>query len=462
MLRYRQGVFRKLNLLGDLLITVAVLLAVLNYSGAEIKTHSAGLLILLTIAIWSGVLYAPSGSYFYRLKSPGKILGELSWALGISFMAFIAALFFLKISFSTSAVLIFFGVDALLLMLFRFSLMAALNFYRQHGRSYRNAIIIGTDHQAREVADRILDNKGLGIQIIGFQDYHRNGLWSYREIPLLGHPDGLAEIISNSQVDYLIIAVDVHDLPLTAHAFAIGEEMGVSVCLVSDPYFHPISKARATNFIDFPAVVYSSVPTIRWQLVMKSCLDRIGGLIGIILSIPVGLLAALAIKIEDGGPVFFKQIRSGKNGKTFTIYKFRTMVTDAEKLKSKLMNKNEMTGPVFKIRKDPRITRTGSWLRRSSVDELPQFINVLRGDMSLVGPRPPLPTEVTNYDRWHRRKLSVKPGLTCLWQVNGRNNVDFDHWMKLDLEYIDNWSIWLDAKILLKTVPAVFKGSGAS
>lgn len=462
MLRDRLGLFRKLNLLGDLIITATILFVVINYLSIEIQNHSAALLFLLTIAVWATFLYGRSNSYFYRLKTPGKILSELFWGLGISFMAFIAVLFFLKISFSTTAVLIFFGADLLLLMLFRFSLMGSLKYYRKHGRSKRNAIIIGTDKQAREIANRILENKGWGIQILGFQDYHRTGLWSFRDIPLLGHPDGLSEIISNSQVDYIIIAVDVHDLPLTAHAFAIGEEMGVTVCLISDPYFHPISTARPTNFMEFPSVVYSSVPTIRWQLLTKTCLDRIGGIIGILLSIPVGLLAAMAIKIEDGGPIFFRQIRSGKNGKKFTMYKFRTMVTDAEKLQSKLMEKNEMSGHAFKIKKDPRITRIGGWLRRSSVDELPQFINVLRGDMSLVGPRPPLPTEVTNYDRWHRRKLSVKPGLTCLWQVNGRNNVDFDHWMKLDLEYIDNWSIWLDAKILLKTVPAIFKGSGAS
>jgi lipopolysaccharide/colanic/teichoic acid biosynthesis glycosyltransferase len=138
------------------------------------------------------------------------------------------------------------------------------------------------------------------------------------------------------------------------------------------------------------------------------------------------------------------------------------MVINAEKLRKKLLSKNEMSGPVFKIKKDPRITKIGAWLRKTSIDELPQLINILRGEMSLVGPRPPLPAEVARYNRWQRRKLSVKPGLTCLWQINGRNHVDFDDWMKLDIEYIDNWSIWLDTKILVKTVPAVMKGSGAS
>jgi exopolysaccharide biosynthesis polyprenyl glycosylphosphotransferase len=278
----------------------------------------------------------------------------------------------------------------------------------------------------------------------------------------MGHPDGLAGIITNNQVDYVIVAVDSRDLPLTRHAFAVAEEMGVTVCLMSDMYFHPISNASPTNFMDFPAMVYSSEPENRMLLTVKSCIDWFGGIVGLLLSIPITLLAAIAIKLEDGGPIFFKQTRSGKNGKPFQMLKFRTMVPDAEKQKAKLLDKNEMSGPVFKIKRDPRITRVGALMRKTSIDEVPQFFNVVRGDMSLVGPRPPLPSEVAKYDRWQRRKLVVKPGLTCLWQVNGRNHVDFEHWMKLDLEYIDNWSLWLDTKILFKTVPAVFRGIGAS
>jgi exopolysaccharide biosynthesis polyprenyl glycosylphosphotransferase len=213
--------------------------------------------------------------------------------------------------------------------------------------------------------------------------------------------------------------------------------------------------------MNLPAVMYSSEPADRVQLVIKECMDRIGGLIGLALAFPVLLISGLMIKLEDGGPVFFRQIRSGKNGRPFTMFKFRTMVADAETLKEKLSTKNEMTGPVFKIRKDPRVTKVGGLLRKLSIDEIPQFYNVLRGEMSLVGPRPPLPSEVLGYDRWQRRKLSVKPGLTCLWQINGRNAVDFEHWMKLDLEYIDNWSLWLDTKILVKTIPAVLRGDGA-
>jgi lipopolysaccharide/colanic/teichoic acid biosynthesis glycosyltransferase len=161
---------------------------------------------------------------------------------------------------------------------------------------------------------------------------------------------------------------------------------------------------------------------------------------------------AIAIKLDSKGPVFFKQVRAGRNGRRFTMYKFRSMVVDAEEKKKALMHLNEMGGPVFKIKRDPRITKIGALIRKTSVDELPQLFNIVKGDMSLVGPRPPLPSEVEDYEAWQRRRLSVKPGLTGLWQVSGRNQIDFDEWMQMDLEYIDNWSLWLDIKIIVMTL----------
>lgn len=461
MLRERPNTWRRVNLLGDLLLTGAALASALLHFRPPLTIHTALLLFLLTFGLWGVFLYGPAGSYFYRLKSARQILKELLWAMGRSFLAFTAIVYFLDFAFPGAMVLLFFAIDTVLLTLFRLSLLAFLHHYRARGRSNRNLLVVGSGPKARDLADRISDNKNWGLHILGFLDYHRTGLWRYRDIPLIGHPDGLSDIIAHNQVDYVVIAVDKRDLPLTDHTFAVSEEMGVMVCVLADYYFHPISRPSATHFLDMPAVVYTSAPTARMPLAVKSCLDRIGGLIGVIISLPLALTAALAIKVEDGGPVLFRQTRSGKNGKPFTMFKFRTMVKNAEQIKSALQAKNEMSGPVFKMKRDPRVTRIGALLRKSSLDEIPQFFNVLRGDMSLVGPRPPLPTEVARYNRWQRRKLSVKPGLTCLWQINGRNQIDFDDWMKLDLDYIDNWSLWLDTKILLKTVPAVFKGDGA-
>jgi exopolysaccharide biosynthesis polyprenyl glycosylphosphotransferase len=185
--------------------------------------------------------------------------------------------------------------------------------------------------------------------------------------------------------------------------------------------------------------------------------------LGLLLLSPLLILTALLIKIEDPkGGVFFGQERSGLYGLTFKMWKFRSMVSNAEELREKLEAENEMDGPVFKIKNDPRITRVGRFLRKSSIDELPQLWNVLTGDMSLVGPRPPIPAEVEKYERWQMRRLSMRPGITCIWQVSGRNNIDFDTWMKLDLQYIDNWTLFLDLKLLLKTLPVVLLRRGAS
>ena len=462
MLRDRQKIWRRINLLGDIILTHAALLVMILAYKPELSAEFTGLLFIITLLVWTVSFYGPSGSYFYRMKSVIQVLRELYWALIKSFTAFIAAVYFIDIDVSPDMMIAFFAADAILLTLSRMILMGLLRFYRLRGRSNRNVIVIGTGPRAREIVDRITDNRNWGMHILGFLDYHRTGLWRYRDIPLIGHPDGLAEIITNNQVDFLIIAVGNNDLALTSHAFAVAEEMGVTICLMSDLYFHPISRPSSTTFMDFPAVMYSSAPGDRVQLSLKMVIDSIGAFIGLILSIPITLAAAVAIKLEDRGPVFFKQVRAGRNGKPFTMLKFRTMVRNAEELKEQLADRNEMNGPTFKMKNDPRITRVGAFLRKTSIDELPQFFNVLKGDMSLVGPRPPLPKEVSQYDRWQRRKLTVKPGLTCLWQVNGRNNIDFEDWMKLDLEYIDNWSLWLDTKILMKTVPAVLKKEGAS
>ncbi len=197
------------------------------------------------------------------------------------------------------------------------------------------------------------------------------------------------------------------------------------------------------------------------MLNIKRVLDVIISTVLLIILLPIFIFIILLVKVTSEGTIFFKWHVMGKNGKPFTGYKFRTMITNADHLKSDLQNSNEMTGPVFKMTNDPRITRVGKFLRKYSLDELPQLWSVFKGDMSLVGPHPPLQSEWSHFEDWHKRKLSVTPGLTCLWQVNGRNKINkFDDWVKMDLEYIDNWNIWLDIKILLKTIPTIINGSG--
>jgi exopolysaccharide biosynthesis polyprenyl glycosylphosphotransferase len=265
-------------------------------------------------------------------------------------------------------------------------------------------------------------------------------------------------------VDEVVFAVPGYDADRFADALHACDERGVDVLLTMPSVLPPSGKvevATVTGF-DLPMLGMTRVPTSQGRLLIKRVMDIVGSFVGLVLAAPVLIATVIAIKVTSPGPVFFTQVRAGRHGRKFTMYKFRSMVVDAEALRAKLEHLNEMNGPVFKIKHDPRITAVGRFIRATSIDELPQLFNVLLGDMSLVGPRPPLPSEVCQYEAWQRRRLSVKPGLTGLWQVSGRNQVDFEQWMALDLQYIDNWSLWLDVVILLRTVPAVVRGSGAS
>ena len=224
---------------------------------------------------------------------------------------------------------------------------------------------------------------------------------------------------------------------------------------------HSIARIELHELDGFPLLSFSTTPTNEVLLFVRRILDIVLTGLLIVLTLPIMAAVAILIKLTSPGPVLFKQERCGLNGRLFVMYKFRSMVDNAEQLRFQLEELNEMDGPVFKSSRDPRVTIVGKIIRRFSIDEFPQLFNVLRGDMSLVGPRPPLPQEVSRYERWQRRRLSMKPGITCLWQISGRNKVSFDDWMKLDLTYIDNWSLLLDLKILLKTVPVVLLGRGA-
>jgi exopolysaccharide biosynthesis polyprenyl glycosylphosphotransferase len=232
-------------------------------------------------------------------------------------------------------------------------------------------------------------------------------------------------------------------------------------CLYAPDFLHLKNlKSDTTSFGGMPAFTFKSKMGTPTQLAIKRAIDIVGSAVGLILTMPVFIAATIAIKLQDGGPLFFRQQRIGKGGRRFSCYKFRSMCVDAESRRPALQAINQVDGPVFKAANDPRITPVGRFLRKYSLDELPQLINVLKGDMSLVGPRPPVPDEVAQYSWWQRRRISVRPGLTCVWQVSGRNTVSFEKWMEMDMFYIDNWSLWMDFKLMMRTMPAVVKGTG--
>jgi exopolysaccharide biosynthesis polyprenyl glycosylphosphotransferase len=273
----------------------------------------------------------------------------------------------------------------------------------------------------------------------------------------------LESVIAREPVDEVFITLPRDKYGrLVEEIVRVCEEQGIIVRVQTELFKLKIARWHVDELDGMPIVTIQSGPPDGWQLVAKSLIDLCGSAILLLATAPVFVIVALLIKLDSPGPVFFKQERVGLNKRRFQLFKFRTMIDGADKQQPMLERLNEACGPVFKIKDDPRITRIGKFLRRFSIDELPQLVNVVRGEMSLVGPRPLPVRDIDRIDaQWHKRRLSVKPGVTCLWQVNGRSDVSFDHWVRMDLEYIDNWSLGLDLKILIKTIPAVLKGSGA-
>ena len=337
---------------------------------------------------------------------------------------------------------------------------------RLHGRNLRHLLILGSNQRAIEFAQRISGNRQLGYHVLGFVDdeWSRIDLTRQSNYPVVSNFAGLAEFLRRNVVDEVAIYLPFASFyKHSAEVAGLCEQHGISMRFNSDIFGLKATRWRSEAFDGEEYIAtYTESAELLPQMI-KRALDITVSAVALLVFSPILVAAAIAIRATSKGDVIFKQERVGLNKRRFKIYKFRTMVVDAEKQMANLEKQNEISGPVFKIKNDPRITRVGRFLRKSSIDELPQLFNVLQGDMSLVGPRP-LPVrdyEGFNED-WQRRRFAVKPGITCLWQVNGRSGISFDKWMLLDLQYMDEWSLWLDFKILAKTIPAVFKGAGAA
>ena len=428
-------------------------------------------LLPLALAIW-GVLLLSSGRYRSHRTVP--ILDE-AWAI-IRVSLSGAILFTLAIyvsrwderllsddRISRFWALLFAVFCCLFLLTEKLALRMTSRYVRSHGFNYRTVMIVGTSPSALRIAESIHSHRFWGYRILGFI---RNGHkapepWPSR-YPILGETADIPRIVESNVVDDVIFAIHRRELDRLEDLFLSLQEQGIRTRFAMDLFPHTLARVELEELDGVPLLSFATTPTSQIQLMSKRVLDIAVAALLLLIGMPIAGLIALLIKLVYGGNVLFRQTRCGLNGRFFTLYKFRTMVEDAEERRRELMHLNEMKGPVFKLRSDPRVTPLGRLLRRFSLDEIPQFWNVLRGDMSLVGPRPPIPEEVAQYQRWQRRRLAMKPGLTCLWQVSGRNNLDFERWMQLDLEYIDSWSPMLDLKILLKTIPAVLSGKGAS
>jgi exopolysaccharide biosynthesis polyprenyl glycosylphosphotransferase len=282
-------------------------------------------------------------------------------------------------------------------------------------------------------------------------------------VPETSIVEQLNSVMAQQPVDEVLVALPIDKYgPLVETIVRQCEEQGIIVRVRTEMFNLQIARSYADDLQGVSVMTIQSGPVDGWQLVMKRLIDIVGSVVFLLVLMPLLAVVALLIRLDSSGPVLFVQERVGFNKRRFKLLKFRTMVVEADRQQQMLEHLNEAEGPVFKIKNDPRITRVGKFLRRFSIDELPQFFNVLKGDMSLVGPRPLPLRDVERIDaQWHKRRFSIKPGITCLWQVNGRSSISFSEWVRMDLDYIDKWSLGLDLLILMKTIPAVLKGPGA-
>ena len=402
-------------------------------------------------------LYHPDLRPVYRLSGLSRhLLVSLEQQLLIAFCIGFGSYLF-RLDVSRSLVLLFL-LFALLLQIITRIIVITLNQQARNG--FKRVVVVGAFPQALEIGRELGSFADRGFMVAGYltdsPPPHPPGA------ELLGRPEELPQVLDQNVVDQVIfVGSGRQDLARFERLLLICDERGILTRLALNFFPRLISRTSLDHIAGQPFLAFSPVPEQALPLLIKRAMDIVGALVGIVICLPVWLILPILIRLGSRGPAIYRQVRCGMNGRRFVLYKFRSMVDGAEDVLWEIRHLNEMQRPVFKMRNDPRVTPLGRFIRRTSLDELPQFFNVLRGDMSLVGPRAALPEEVREYTPWQRRRLSVKPGITCLWQVSGRNEIDFDDWMRLDLKYIDNWSLWLDIRILFQTIPTVLLCRGA-
>lgn len=480
MIRLRHKLLIQMFRLFDQLMLMATALVII-YTRPEIAIRGGDHILEATfkLADTLGLLVLVVGwvaifDYFIRYKADRLValntqLKSLLKATSLAsfWLMLISAVFSVR-SFNVFNILIFFSIVTGIGIVSRLFLRVLLLSARRSGYNYRFLLVVGANDRGLQIADKIEDKPELGYKIVGFVaendeaakrwEESEHGKWS-----LVGRLEKLREVLTEQRVDEVVACLPVESrfsdiTRIVKHA----RDLGIVVRLMPDVEDGTLLRHLHVEEFEDECVVTLFREQMLMQLLFKRVIDTALSLAVLVVLAPLMLLVALLIKLSSPGPVFFIQKRVGMNQRQFKLFKFRSMVMDAEARKLDLEHLNERDGPAFKIENDPRITRIGKFIRKTSIDELPQLFNVLSGEMSLVGPRPPLPDEVKCYEWLFRKRLSVKPGITCIWQISGRNNVSFDRWMEMDHEYIENWSLWLDMKILLKTIPAVLFSRGAS
>ncbi len=436
---------------------------VADFSSLSISDYL--IVLFFVVPIWGCSLYF-SGAYSrWRTRPVSDIVFVIIRAALFMSVGFGTAAFLFKLKFVSRAFfIIFLMVSSILILSEKLCIFFIMRYARRQGHNFRRLLIVGAGNRASQFIKKINEHKEWGFRIVGAVDYEAS--YSGKEIngtgvTVIGLLEDIPKILKNYSVDEVIFIVPRSQLNLIENSIYVCETSGVRASLAADLFEMKIARAYLTELEGTPLVTFETTVAAEWQRFVKRAMDIVLSGLGMITLSPLLLAVAILIKATSPGRIFFFQKRVSLNNRKFVLYKFRSMYEGAHRKQGELASKNMMEGPVFKVKDDPRITPIGKFMRKFSIDELPQLFNVFAGHMSLVGPRALPAYEVAKLEPWQRRRLSMRPGLTCLWQISGRNKIGFEEWMKLDLQYIDNWSLWLDIKILAKTIPVVLFGRGA-
>jgi exopolysaccharide biosynthesis polyprenyl glycosylphosphotransferase len=423
--------------------------------GIDIRLAAIGFGVIWVVVLWYQGLYRLRARWRLRTEAMdivGATLVVAALTLSILFL-------FKQEDVSRIFLVALFTAEPLVLLAGRGALRFTFGELRRRGHNARYMLVIGTGKLAQDFADLVESRAGLGLHVIGHLSVPGESQHVVTR-PILGGLEGIEGVLHTMIVDEVAACLAPESASLLEPIASLAADEGKTVRIPVDPSDGSIRNAREEEFEGL--VVRSLVHDGHREagLVIKRLIDIVGAVVGLVILSPILLVTSILIRLRDGSPVIFRQTRVGLHGRPFTILKFRTMATDAEERLHEVAHLNELRGAAFKASNDPRMSPLGRRLRQLSIDELPQLWNVLKGEMSLVGPRPPLPSEVIEYDIWHRRRLSMKPGITGLWQVESRHEANFDRWVELDLSYIDRWTLWLDLSILLRTMPNVMMARG--
>jgi exopolysaccharide biosynthesis polyprenyl glycosylphosphotransferase len=470
MLKQQSKLFTKFAVIIDAIAIVTAFVMAFNVvqiatDGKLNNFQSYSWVLIVVIPAWIFLM-----TYFelydsMRTKSFSAVIASLLKVHVIGGLIVSACVFLLHaIGYSRLLFGCFIILSLILITLAKGSIKLLLHQLRRKGFNSRNILIVGSGKQMHHFVDVIRQHNYWGLVIAGIISLNEES----NKVPIhgcnhLGNIEDLIDICKQNMIDEVIFFLPPNNTYAVDKKLFLLQEIGVVVRMVVDLYDAPASRKELSMFHgDIPMLTYHSKTFDSGQLFLKRCLDVIGAMVGLLITACMLPFIAAAIRFESAGPFFFGQDRVGENGRIFKCWKFRSMFVDAEARKHELLAQNEMNGAMFKIKDDPRVTRVGKFLRKSSLDELPQFWSVLKGEMSLVGTRPPTPDEVATYENWHRKRICIRPGITGLWQVSGRNQIqDFDEVVRLDIRYIEEWSLWLDIKILARTFWVVLVGFGA-